>query len=69
MAFNFDQDTNWIFTFCKKCWDFKKFTFKKPINFESEDSSQGICTSCKKRQNISLVEARGYYDHLNDHNV
>ncbi|ALD66118.1 hypothetical protein [Spiroplasma cantharicola] len=68
MAFNFEQDTDWIFTFCKNCWDFKKFIFNKPINFETKASYNGICVSCKKEQRINLKEARDYYDHLNDHN-
>ncbi|QBQ07775.1 hypothetical protein SGLAD_v1c05760 [Spiroplasma gladiatoris] len=68
MSFNFDKDTDWIFTFCKSCWDYKKFIFDKPINFFKAKKQKALCISCKNCQNINLEEAREYYCHLNDNN-
>ncbi|QGS52042.1 hypothetical protein [Spiroplasma tabanidicola] len=68
MAFNFEKDTDWIFTFCKTCWDYKKFVFDKPLDFSKAKKEPAVCTSCKKGQTINLKEAREYYHHLNDNN-
>ncbi|ATZ18906.1 hypothetical protein ESOMN_v1c05240 [Williamsoniiplasma somnilux] len=69
MAFNFDNDNDWLFMFCKKCWDYKKFVFNKAINFEDETTDQlGKCVDCDKKQKISTLEIKEYYGHLNDHN-
>lgn len=69
MAFNFDEDIDWIFMYCKQCWDYRKFVFTKPIDWTNDFGHQeGICTFCNKKQKIALKEAREYYDHLNDHN-
>lgn len=69
MGFNFDQDTDWIFMFCKKCWAYQKFIFKHPIDFANEHQDQyGQCVNCQMKEKISIKQAREYYDHLNDHN-
>ncbi|ASP28621.1 hypothetical protein SCORR_v1c08490 [Spiroplasma corruscae] len=68
MSFIFDTDINYIFTFCKKCWDFKKFVFREAINFDKNEYTIGLCTNCNKEQNINLYEAKDYYLKLNNNN-
>ncbi|AKU80158.1 hypothetical protein [Spiroplasma turonicum] len=68
MAFTFDEDIDYIFTFCKICWDYKKFLFDNPISFETQSSSVGICVNCNKQQNINLYEVKDYYLNLNNNN-
>ncbi|AKX34507.1 hypothetical protein SLITO_v1c08930 [Spiroplasma litorale] len=68
MIKNFDIDTNWIFTFCKTCWDFKKFIFESNINFDESEPTNGKCFSCKNIQRINFSEVKDYYLNLNNKN-
>ena len=64
----FDEDIDWIFTFCKVCWDFRKIVFDKPLNFETKKQSVGKCTKCQSIVNIYLNNAKEYYENLNEEN-
>jgi len=69
MAFIFDDDINYIFTFCKSCWDFSKFIFEIPLDFDYEEQREGLCTICNNKQRISLIDSKEYYEKLNEDNV
>ncbi len=64
----FDDDINWIFTFCKVCWDFKKIVFEKPFDFNTDQLQQGRCTKCNAIQTVAPSDARKYYEDLNKEN-
>jgi len=68
MSFKFESDVDWIFMFCKKCWDYKKFIFLKPISFIDEDEHIGKCISCLNEQILPKKEGLNYYLQLNENN-
>jgi ribosomal protein S27E len=65
---NFEKDSNFIFTFCKACWDFKKIVFDQPINFENDKPQFGKCENCGNSQSVNLKDAKAYYENLNEDN-
>lgn len=68
MSFIFDKDIDWLFFFCKNCWEIRKFTFSEPIQFNKKVVQTGVCVKCKSEQTITAQECRDYYRELNENN-
>ncbi len=63
-----NKDINWIFMFCKSCWEYEKFEFKEIINFNLVADIIGECKNCHNKKIINTLDIKNHYEELNKDN-
>ncbi|WP_027120128.1 hypothetical protein [[Mycoplasma] testudinis] len=68
MAYKFKEPIDFLYLFCKNCWEFRKFSIDKKIDFNSKVDLDKIdtyeCTVCNTPTEIVRKEIVDYYQKL-----
>ncbi len=64
MSIILDDNIDWLFMFCTKCWDYQKFLFLHPLNSYQTNDIIGKCLKCNLETIVDLALVKQYYNDL-----
>ncbi|AHI54202.1 hypothetical protein SSABA_v1c08010 [Spiroplasma sabaudiense Ar-1343] len=68
MASNQTKTDDFLFLFCKNCWNYQKFQLSKNQEQTLSQKTTFLCLKCNLEQNVDLEKIQNYYEVLNEHN-
>ncbi|WP_115558401.1 hypothetical protein [Spiroplasma alleghenense] len=63
-----NNQTEFLFIFCKKCWNYQKFLFNDKLSEDKNHLKVFNCGVCERQQKIDIKAIHQYYEVLNEHN-
>ncbi len=63
-----NNEIDWLFSFCKSCWEYRKIVFSKKIDFSNDLELKGKCVQCNNINLFNIKKIQNYYMNLNKNN-
>ena len=64
----FPRHAQWVYSFCRHCWEYRQFTFLEPWAETKQTKLTGRCSVCDLHEQFVISELRHYYEQVSQTN-